>query len=533
MKLVSWNINGLRSLKSSMKDVLLDLDADIICFQETKATRCVLEENSAIVDGYSSYFSFPRHQSGYSGVATFCKDSCRPFAAEEGLSNVWSSPKCHDCLGSYGQTSVFDSKFLNAVDGEGRAVLTLHRATFGEDVKKIAIINVYCPRADPEKPERGQMKLDFYRLLELRARALLEDGMEVIILGDLNTSHQKIDHCDPSDDEDFYSNPGRLWLSKLLMDNNGENPAEKEVTKDEPEKACFHDTFRSLHPAAEKAFTCWNTRLGARQTNYGTRIDYILCSDALRPFLSSSEVLPHVFGSDHCPVKAAFCCTPLASLQCPSYATRHWPEFAGRQQTIATFLSKKHAFRNEPINLLAGSSRDRAESKEQPSKKLKTSKSNGQSTLKGFFAVERKGTKKAETVLPDSTACSASVNGHKAVSCGELPATVTPSCEPGAAVAGMELNRPSVDQGLGEQVKQADSSHAWKSLLKGPPTAPICKGHSERCVLRTVKKPGPNLGRQFFVCPRPEGHSSDPSARCNFFQWVNPPRRTNAVTNTP
>lgn len=526
MKLVSWNVNGLRSLKSSMKDVLLDLDADIICFQETKATRCVLEENSAIVDGYSSYFSFPRHQSGYSGVATFCKDSCRPFAAEEGLSNVWSCAKCHDCLGSYGDTSAFDSKFLGAVDGEGRAVLTLHHATFGEDVKKIAVINVYCPRADPERPERGQMKLDFYRLLELRARALLRDGMEVIILGDLNTSHQKIDHCDPSDDEDFYSNPGRLWLNKFLVGHSGENPTEKEETKDEPEKVRLHDTFRSLHPTAEKAFTCWNTRLGARQTNYGTRIDYILCSDVLRPFLSSSEVLPHVLGSDHCPVKAAFHCAPLASPQCPSYATKHWPEFAGRQQTIATFLSKKHAFRDKSTKSPTGSSS--AESKEQPSKKLKTSKSNGQSTLKGFFAVERKGSKKAETTPLDLNTSSASVNGHKAVSREELSAPVNSSCQ----VARMELSQPKVDQGPMGQVKQVDSSQAWKSLLKGPPTAPVCKGHSERCLLRTVKKPGPNLGRQFFVCPRPEGHSSDPNARCNFFQWVNPPRRTSAVTNT-
>ncbi|KAL3179275.1 hypothetical protein MRX96_038177 [Rhipicephalus microplus] len=381
MKLLSWNVNGLRSFKTSVKDVLRDLDADIICFQETKATRSVLEESWAIVDGYSSYFSFP------------------------------ASPECAhrgDRVGSYGDTVVFDSKFLSTVDGEGRAVLTLHHAVFGKDTKRVAVINVYCPRADPERPERGQMKLDFYNLLELRAKALLEEGVEVIILGDLNTSHCKIDHCDPSEDEDFYANPGRQWLSKFLL--CGDGPNAPEATAGELEKPCFHDTFRALHPTTEKAFTCWNTRLGARQTNYGTRIDYILCSSGLLPFVSSSEILPEVLGSDHCPVKATLACTPVASPQCPSYSTRHWPEFSGRQQSIAGFLSK------------------------------------------GRSASAKKATR--------------------------------------------------------------------------PPEAPAI---GEQCVLRTVKKPGPNLGRQFFVCPRPEGHSSDPNARCNFFQWVNPPKKTKTV----
>ncbi|XP_049272965.1 DNA-(apurinic or apyrimidinic site) endonuclease 2 isoform X2 [Rhipicephalus sanguineus] len=523
MKLLSWNVNGLRSFKTSVKDVLRDLDADIICFQETKATRSVLEESWAIVDGYSSYFSFPRHQSGYSGVATYCKDSCRPFAAEEGLTDVWSSAQRGDCVGSYGDTLAFDSKFLSAVDGEGRAVLTLHHAVFGEDTKRVAVINVYCPRADPERPERGQMKLDFYNLLELRAKALLESGVEVIILGDLNTSHCKIDHCDPSEDEDFYANPGRQWLSKFLL--SGDGPDAAEATKGEPEKPCFHDTFRALHPTAEKAFTCWNTRLGARQTNYGTRIDYILCSSGLLPFVSSSEILPEVFGSDHCPVKASIACTPVASPQCPSYSTRHWPEFSGRQQSIAGFLSKGRCTSAEkatrPPEALV---KKCAEGGGQPAKKLKFSK-NGQSTLKGFFAVENKG--KVKVKEPDSNAGVTSLtNGsERELSDKTFSSTDATVCQlaPGDK---FQLEIPVVER---DSVKQANHSSAWKNILKGPPAAPLCKGHGERCVLRTVKKPGPNLGRQFFVCPRPEGHSSDPNARCNFFQWVNPPKKTKAA----
>ncbi|KAH6928664.1 hypothetical protein HPB50_018185 [Hyalomma asiaticum] len=486
-------------------------------------TGSVLEENWAIVDGYSSYFSFPRHQSGYSGVATYCKDSCRPFAAEEGLTDLWSSPQCSDCVGSYGDTLAFDRKFLSAVDGEGRAVLTLHHAAFGEDIKRIAIINVYCPRADPERPERGQMKLDFYNLLELRAKALLEDGVEVIILGDLNTSHCKIDHCDPSEDEDFYANPGRQWLSKFL--SKGDGPDALRAQEGELEKPRFHDTFRELHPTAEKAFTCWNTRLGARQTNYGTRIDYILCSSGLLPFVSSSEILPGVLGSDHCPVKASLKCTPMASPQCPSYSTRHWPEFSGRQQSIAGFLSKgRCASTEKPIQPPEAPLKKCAETGGQPAKKLKTSR-NGQATLKGFFIVENK--EKARAKQLDSGAqVSALMNGSEMDLNSMMCSSTDVATSQSSTKDKFQLEPPGTAQ---DNVKQTSHSSAWKSILKGPPTAPLCKGHSERCVLRTVKKPGPNLGRQFFVCPRPEGHSSDPNARCNFFQWVNPLRKTKAT----
>nr|XP_037281212.1 DNA-(apurinic or apyrimidinic site) endonuclease 2-like [Rhipicephalus microplus] len=522
MKLLSWNVNGLRSFKNSVKDVLRDLDADIVCFQETKATRSVLEESWAIVDGYSSYFSFPRHQSGYSGVATYCKDSCRPFAAEEGLTDLWSSAHRGDRVGSYGDTVVFDSKFLSTVDGEGRAVLTLHHAVFGKDTKRVAVINVYCPRADPERPERGQMKLDFYNLLELRAKALLEEGVEVIILGDLNTSHCKIDHCDPSEDEDFYTNPGRQWLSKFLL--CGDGPNAPEATAGELEKPCFHDTFRALHPTTEKAFTCWNTRLGARQTNYGTRIDYILCSSGLLPFVSSSEILPEVLGSDHCPVKATFACTPVASPQCPSYSTRHWPEFSGRQQSIAGFLSKGRSASAEKATRLLEAPVNCAEIGRQPAKKLKISK-NGQSTLKGFFVVENKG--KSKVIQSDfSTGVTGLTNGSEAEFSNKTASVTDATICQSASGVKLQLELPVVARDSG---KQANQSNAWKNLLKGPPLAPFCKGHGEQCVLRTVKKPGPNLGRQFFVCPRPEGHSSDPNARCNFFQWVNPPKKTKTV----
>ena len=96
-------------------------------------------------------------------------------------------------------------------------------------------------------------------------------------------------------------------------------------------------------------------------------------------------------------------------------------------------------------------------------------------------------------------------------------------------IVGIKIKEPSSDskEETDTEVKvvnsvtvKSNSASAWKNLLQGPPPPPLCKGHQEPCVLRTVKKPGPTKGKQFFVCARGEGHSSNPEARCDFFKWV-------------
>ncbi|KAG9331159.1 hypothetical protein JZ751_019951 [Albula glossodonta] len=104
MKVVTWNINGIRTFKGGIKKALDLFDADIVCFQETKVTRDLLDERTAIVDGYNSYFSFSRGRSGYSGVATFCKDGAMPVAAEEGLTGLLTNHS--NAVGCYGDQGV-------------------------------------------------------------------------------------------------------------------------------------------------------------------------------------------------------------------------------------------------------------------------------------------------------------------------------------------------------------------------------------------------------------------------------------------
>ncbi|CAH3197533.1 unnamed protein product [Porites evermanni] len=196
MKILTWNINGIRAARrdKSLKEVLDSLDADVICLQETKVTREMLDEVTAIVDGYNAYFSFSKVKTGYSGVATFCRDSVTPVAAEEGLS---ASLTPQPSIGCYGSTSDFTSEELEALDAEGRAVLTEHSFPDG---KNVVIINVYCPRADKENKDRVNFKLRFYKLLQERAEALVNGRRHVIVLGDINTAHKMIDHCDPDEE---------------------------------------------------------------------------------------------------------------------------------------------------------------------------------------------------------------------------------------------------------------------------------------------------------------------------------------------
>ncbi|XP_072481860.1 DNA-(apurinic or apyrimidinic site) endonuclease 2 isoform X1 [Notamacropus eugenii] len=472
MRLVSWNINGIRRSPEALKRLLDSLGADVICLQETRVTRDLLEEPLAIVEGYSSYFSFSRVRSGYSGVATFCKNSATPRAAEEGLTSLLTTHQ--GAVGSYGNTDEFTEDELRALDNEGRAVLTQHqiRTSDGHE-KTLTIMNVYCPHADPEKPERLTYKLRFYRLLQLRAEALLQAGSHVIILGDVNTSHRPLDHCDPADLASFEDNPGRQWLTEFLWQPNRES-------------GLFVDSFRHFHPTKIGAFTCWSTVTGARFTNYGTRLDYILGD---RPLVlgefEDSFLMPEVEGSDHCPVGATLRAELIPAPRCPPLCTRYLPEFAGRQQKLSRFLVKLDPNPPEPTLPQPQGEKNSVLAKTR-AKRTCGDPCQGQLSLLNFFQAGRPPEKPIITEAQETEPAS---QGPRAVA--------PPPPEPGEGQAAF-----------------------WKAVLKGPPRPPLCKGHGEPCVLRTVRKAGPNFGRQFYICPRPVGHISNPAARCDFFLWV-------------
>ena len=179
MKILTWNINGIRTATQGIKALIDSLDADIICLQETKVTRDLLDEDIAIVNGYNAYFSCSRKKSGYSGVVIYCKEPIRPVRAEEGLSGHLTSlnEKCRDdALGCYGELLELAGAEQQELDSEGRCVLAEFRLDCDGKEKSFCLINVYCPNAPSDREDRQSFKLRFCQAMQMRAEALLKAG---------------------------------------------------------------------------------------------------------------------------------------------------------------------------------------------------------------------------------------------------------------------------------------------------------------------------------------------------------------------
>lgn len=504
MKIITWNINGIRAYnKSSILKSLFDsFGADIICLQETKITRNLLTEDIANVDGYLAFFSFSRKKGGYSGVATYCKQKFCPISAEEGITGILQNQPC-DVFGD--NMLAFTDEELKDLDAEGRAVITVHETESG---KHVHIFNLYCPRADIENEERYKYKMNFYACLEARCKALIRSGKHVIVAGDLNVSHKRIDHCDP--DEDFDKNVARVWFDQFLngctqqITSDRQNEEESEESFDDTfqnNSECFAtgvlmDTFRKFHPDQTGAFTAWSSRIRARETNYGTRIDYILADKKLAEngFLDT-RVRQDIDGSDHCPVESDLSFSFVQCSLVPDLCAINMPEVCGKQQRIKSYFTKKEKT-YENIQADGGGSCT-------PPLSVQTKRKNGCNEKE---AAKRKKIDNSRSLLGyfgKKTNCEkTSVEENKKVKETDSGFETLPI---------VDVAKPLRDR--------SKNKNTWKSILKGPEPAPLCSGHKEKCVLRTVKKEGPNVGRQFYICHRPAGHNSNREASCNFFLW--------------
>ncbi|XP_055936365.1 DNA-(apurinic or apyrimidinic site) endonuclease 2-like [Argiope bruennichi] len=496
MKIVTWNVNGIRSLKKSVDCVLKELSADVACFQETKVSRGQIPETTALIDGYTSYFSYPRKQSGYSGVASYCKDTYVPEDAEEGLCSSNISENYSSLTDVLSFSEVFpdsDVKF----DPEGRIIITYHLIKYEDEIQRLAVINIYCPRVDPEKPERFLYKMQFCLLLEAKVKELCRTGCSVIILGDFNIACSIIDHCDPGDETEFNSSKFRQWLKALLF---------PEISLCD-EKVRIVDTFRHFYPDKKESYTCWNTKTGARATNYGTRIDYILVTSNLLPLLESCEIMSDYHGSDHCPVSAILKCDSISqkNVRLPSICTRLWPEFSGQQQKLQAFFKKTQ-------NLADFLTKEKETNSQTVSCVNKSAvKKNKQKSITSFF--------KSPSSVPSASVCDAQSDN----SVSETSSLSSSPSDMSSSSKSQESNNENDDDKVLSLTKKNQSA-VWKTMLAGPPKPPLCSGHQKECVLRNVKKKGPNYGRNFFMCSYPTGHPSNPEANCNFFKWVTAPK---------
>ena len=246
MKLVSWNVNGLRAcLNKGFVDFFNAADADIVCIQETKMQPGQAEVNFA---GYEQFWN-SAEKKGYSGTAVFSRT--QPLAVSYGMG-------------------------LPEHDQEGR-IITLEYDEF-------QLVNVYTPNS-----QRGLSRLDYRLQWEDDFRTYvghLDRRKPVIVCGDLNVAHQEIDLKNPGPNRGNagFSDEERGKFTELLQ-------------------AGFTDTFRYRNPDLAGAYSWWSYRFHAREKNAGWRIDYFIVSNRIADKIKAAEIHNEVFGSDHCPVE--------------------------------------------------------------------------------------------------------------------------------------------------------------------------------------------------------------------------------------
>ena len=245
MKLISWNVNGIRAcMQKGFLEYFMAEQAEIFCLQETK---CQEGQVSLDLPGYHQYWNYAEKK-GYSGTAIFTKQE--PINVMYGMG-------------------------IEEHDKEGR-VITL-------EFEKFFMVTVYTPNAQNELA-----RIDYRMAWEEAFRGYLkglETAKPVIVCGDLNVAHQEIDLKNPKTNRGNagFSDEERGKMTELLA-------------------AGFIDTFRYFHPELEGAYSWWSYRFKAREKNAGWRIDYFLTSKSLESHLVDAGIHKDILGSDHCPV---------------------------------------------------------------------------------------------------------------------------------------------------------------------------------------------------------------------------------------
>lgn len=246
MKLISWNVNGIRAcMEKGFMDFFRQADADVFCLQETKVQEGQVK---LPLDGYYQYWNYA-DKKGYSGTALFARKE--PLQVTYGMG-------------------------IDAHDHEGRLITA--------EFEDFYVVTVYTPNSQDELKRleyRMQWEEDFRTWLKK-----LEKNKPVIFCGDLNVAHREIDLKNPKANRRNagFTDEEREKMTKLLSDG-------------------FIDTFRFFYPDREGIYSWWSYRFQARAKNAGWRIDYFLASECLKDRLEDAGIHTDIFGSDHCPVE--------------------------------------------------------------------------------------------------------------------------------------------------------------------------------------------------------------------------------------
>ncbi|MEW6553938.1 MAG: exodeoxyribonuclease III [Actinomycetota bacterium] len=248
LTICSWNVNGIRAAHGrGSLDWFQEMQPDILCLQETKASLEQLPDGLREMEGYSAFYSAAERK-GYSGVGLYSKPP--PLEVRSGFG-------------------------IPRFDGEGRALMA--------DYGAFVLFNIYFPNGKQSR-ERLRYKLDFYNAFLGYADALRAKGKRVVACGDFNTAHKEIDLARPRENSKVsgFLPEERAWMDELVEHG-------------------YVDTFRMFNQEPGH-YTWWDLKTRARERNIGWRIDYFFVSEDLREEVKASYMLEDVMGSDHCPL---------------------------------------------------------------------------------------------------------------------------------------------------------------------------------------------------------------------------------------
>ena len=638
------------------------LEADIVIFQETKIQRKDLCDDMVLVSGWDCYFSLPKHKKGdwpepslqdllltmvgYSGVVIYTRQSvCAPIRAEEGITGILCPPNSSTSfsnlpkeqqIGGYPTPAQLAASAVDTttLDSEGRCVIL--------EFPAFVLLGVYSPANRDET--RDDFRLGFLGVLDARIRNLIAMGKRIFLTGDMNISREELDAANAEASMrkqgltglEFVSTPARRLFNHLL--EGGKVFGERDEGR---EHAVLWDICRAFHPDRKGMFTCWEQKLNARPGNCGARIDYVLCSLAMKSWFSDSNIqeglmvrlawmyavseLIKLQGSDHCPVYAAMKDTIFidgvdrnlrdvvnpAGMFLDGNRQREYsaagdplptsgrliPEFFGRRNIRDMFSrkpsvpqSQNHSIESKDIEVSSASPISQggstiemlsliSEAGEEPhdgtvvvptsspsaigkkrsgpirtgsssSKRRKSGATTaapsvtgkGQQSLKGFFkpsatldsspASASQGNEVSQSSLIDDTfgqvfrPAADLVKTHPVpilhiAATGLDPAVHTPR-QVGAQHIPSEIPSQRAVQPQENVHDPVESKESWLKLFTKP-VAPRCEGHDEPCISLLTKKSGMNLGRSFWMCPRPLGPSGakekNTQWRCQTFIW--------------
>ena len=254
MKILSYNVNGIRAaMRKDILPWLQSTDADVVCIQETKATKEQVDLEAIQAAGYPYHYWFSAQKKGYSGVAIFCKQEPTHVAYGTGIESM---------------------------DFEGRNIRV--------DFKEVSIMSLYLPSGT--NSARLEHKLEYMALFQEYVNTLKKELPNLVICGDYNICHQAIDIHNPVSNKNSsgFLPIERAWLDDFI--NQG-----------------FIDSFRHLNKQPDQ-YTWWSYRANARANNKGWRIDYNMVSQPLKQHIKRAVILPAAVHSDHCPhmVELAF-----------------------------------------------------------------------------------------------------------------------------------------------------------------------------------------------------------------------------------